>query len=88
MKQEKENRACALEFNNLLYDLTEQGHSNNAIANGIIFSLCIHIINSKFRIDEIIMQMRKLYFEIKSELGKIEETDEITKREPINPQWD
>jgi hypothetical protein len=88
MKEEKENRACALEFNNLLFDLSENGHSDNAIANGIIFSLCVHILNSKFKINEICIQIKKLYYEIKSELGRIDIEDDITKKEPINPQWD
>ncbi len=88
MKNEKENRECATHFNNLLYDLTEDGHSNNAIANGIIFSLCIHTLNSKFKIEEIVIQMKKLFFEIKSELGRIDEDDPIINKKPINPQWD
>lgn len=87
MKEEKENRACAMQFNNLLYDLQENGHSNNAIANGIIFSLCIHILNSQFKVNEICIQMKKLYYEIKAEIGRIDEDDEIFKK-PINQQWD
>ena len=32
MKNEKENRACALELNNVIYELQSKGHSDNAIA--------------------------------------------------------
>ena len=90
MKNEKENRACALELNNLIYELQSKGHSDNAIANGILFALSIHIINSRFSVNEIIEQLTKLYHEIKTELGKIEDDDQINiqQTKPINEQWD
>lgn len=88
MIEESENRRAALEINNLLYDLTEKGHSNNAIANGLIFALCVHILNSKFELKEIILQLKKLFFEIKTELGRLEDSDIPTNKDPINPQWD
>ena len=88
MKEEAENRACALEFNNLLYDLQEKGHNDNAIANGIIFSLCVHILNSKFKVNEICIQMKKLYYEIKTEVGRLDHEDEIIDKKPINSGWD
>ena len=55
MKNEKENRACALELNNVIYDLQSKGHSDNAIANGLLFALSIHIINARFSLNEIIL---------------------------------
>jgi hypothetical protein len=90
MKNEKENRACALEFNNLLYELQAKGHTDNAIANGVLFALSIHIINSRFSVNEIIQQLTKLYYEIRSELGKLEDDDQINiqQTKPINEQWD
>ena len=90
MKNEKENRACALELNNLIYELQAKGHSDNAIANGVLFALSIHIINSRFSVNEIIEQLTKLYHEIKAELGKIEDDDQINiqQTKPINEQWD
>ena len=48
MKNEKGNRACALELNSTIYELQSRGHSDNAIANGLLFALSIHIINSRF----------------------------------------
>ena len=90
MKNEKENRACALQLNGLIYELQEKGHSDNAIANGILFALCIHIFNSRFSLLEIIEQLTKLHHTIKAEIGKIDESEPITLAEssPINPQWD
>lgn len=90
MKNEKENRACALELNNLIYDLQSKGHSDNAIANGILFALSIHIINARFSVNEIIEQLTKLFHDIKTELGKLEDNDQvdIQQQEPINQQWD
>lgn len=88
MIEESENRKCAHKINNLLYEMVEKGHSNNAICNGLIFALSIHILNSKFDIKEIIMQLKKLFFEIKTELGRLEDTDDPAMKEPINPQWD
>ena len=90
MKNEKDNRACALEMNNLIFDLQEKGYTNNAIANGILFALCIHTINSRFSLNEIIEQLTKLFHTIKSEIGKIDDSESITVSDstPINPQWD
>ena len=90
MKNEKENRACALELNNVIYELQANGYSDNAIANGILFALSIHIINSRFSLNEIIEQLTKLFHNIKSELGKLEDDDQINLQQtkPINTQWD
>ena len=90
MKNEKENRACALELNNVIYELQSKGHSDNAIANGVLFALSVHIINSRFSVKEIIEQLTKLYHEIKTELGKLEDDDQINiqQTKPINEQWD
>lgn len=90
MKNEKDNRACALEMNNLIFDLQEKGYTNNAIANGILFALCIHTINSRFSLNEIIEQLTKLFHTIKAEIGKIDDSESITVSDstPINPQWD
>lgn len=90
MKNEKENRACALQINNLIYELQEAGHSDNAIANGILFALCIHIFNSRFSLNEIIQQLTKLFHTIKAEIGQIDDSESITVSDstPINPQWD
>jgi hypothetical protein len=90
MKNETENRACALELNNVIYELQSKGHSDNAIANGILFALSIHIINSRFSVNEIIEQLTKLFYNIKAELGKLEDNDQvdIQQQEPINQQWD
>lgn len=90
MKNETENRACALELNNVIYELQSKGHSDNAIANGILFALSIHIINSRFSVNEIIEQLTKLFHEIKAELGKLDDNDQvdIQQQEPINQQWD
>ena len=62
----------------------------NAIANGILFALSIHIINSRFSLNEIIEQLTKLFHNIKSELGKLEDDDQINLQQtkPINSQWD
>ena len=90
MKNETENRACALELNNVIYELQSKGHSDNAIANGILFALSIHIINARFSVNEIIEQLTKLFHNIKSELGKIEDDNQIDiqQTKPINSQWD
>tara|TARA_R100001480_G_scaffold42591_2_gene55361 strand:- start:8652 stop:8924 length:273 start_codon:yes stop_codon:yes gene_type:complete len=90
MKNETENRACALEFNNVIYELQSKGHSDNAIANGILFALSIHIINSRFSLNEIIEQLTKLFHNIKTELGKLDDDDQIDIEEskPVNSQWD
>lgn len=90
MKNEKDNRACALEMNNLIFDLQEKGYTNNAIANGILFALCIHTINSRFSLNEIIEQLTKLFHTIKAEIGKIDDSESIMVSDttPINPQWD
>lgn len=90
MKNETENRACALQLNNVIYELQSKGHSDNAIANGILFALSIHIINSRFSVNEIIEQLTKLFYNIKAELGKLEDNDQvdIQQQEPINQQWD
>jgi hypothetical protein len=90
MKNETENRACALELNNVIYELQSKGHSDNAIANGILFALSIHIINSRFSVNEIIEQLTKLFYNIKAELGKLDDNDQvdIQQQEPINQQWD
>lgn len=90
MKNEKDNKACALEMNNLIYDLQEKGYTNNSIANGILFALCIHILNSRFSLNEIIEQLTKLFHTIKTEIGKIDDSDSITVSDttPINPQFD
>ena len=90
MKNEKENRLCALELNNVIYELQAKGHSDNAIANGILFALSIHIINSRFSLNEIIEQLTKLFHNIKSELGRLEDDDQINLQQtkPINSQWD
>ena len=90
MKNETENRACALELNNLIYELQSQGHSDNAIANGILFALSIHIINARFSVNEIIEQLTKLFHNIKTELGKLDDDDQIDieQTKPVNSQWD
>lgn len=90
MKNEKENRACALEINSLIYELQSNGHSDNAIANGILFALSIHIINSRFALNEIIEQLTKLFYDIKREIGKLEDHTalNIQNTEPINSNWD
>ena len=90
MKNETENRACALELNNVIYELQAKGHSDNAITNGILFALSIHIINSRFSLNEIIEQLTKLFHNIKIELGKLEDDDQINLQQtkPINTQWD
>ena len=90
MKNEKGNRACALELNNAIYELQSRGHSDNAIANGLLFALSIHIINSRFSVNEIIEQLTKLFHNIKSELGKLDYDNEIhlQQSKPINEQWD
>lgn len=90
MKNERENKACALEMNNLIYDLQEKGYTNNSIANGILFALCIHILNSRFSLNEIIEQLTKLFKTIKTEIGKIDDSETITVSDstPINPHWD
>ena len=90
MKNEKENRACALQINNLIYELQSKKYSDNAIANGILFALSIHLINSRFSLNEIIEQLTKLFHNIKAELGKLEDDDQINleQTKPINSQWD
>ena len=90
MKNEKDNKACALEMNNLIYELQEKGYTNNSIANGILFALCIHILNSRFSLNEIIEQLTKLFRSIKTEVGKIEDLEEVklSDTSPINPQFD
>ena len=90
MKNEKANRACALELNEMIYELQSKGHSDNAIANGVLFALSIHIINSKFSLNEIIEQLTKLFHNIKHEVGKIEDGEQIDLQQtkPINSQWD
>ena len=87
---EKENQKCALALNSLIYELQENGHTDNALANGLIFSLSIHMINAKFNISEIVEQLKKLHKNIKSELGQIDDHDivEFTSEKAINPQWD
>jgi hypothetical protein len=87
---EKENKRCALHLNSLIYDLQEKGHTDNAIANGILFALCIHIINSRFSVNEIIEQLIKLHKNIKQELGKLEDDTKVDLQStsPINPMWD
>ena len=90
MKNEKEYRACALQINNLIYELQSKKYSDNAIANGILFALSIHLINSRFSLNEIIEQLTKLFHNIKTELGKLEDNDQINleQTKPINSQWD
>lgn len=90
MKNETENRACALQINNLVYELQSDGRSDNAIANGILFALCIHLINSRFSLNEIIEQLSNLHKDIKTEIGKLADDDEINLQhtKPINKQWD
>ncbi len=90
MKNEKENRACALQINNLIYELQSKKYSDNAIANGILFALSIHLINSRFSLNEIIEQLTKLFHNIKHEVGKIEDDEQIDLQQtkPINSQWD
>lgn len=90
MKNETENRACALQINNLVYELQSDGRSDNAIANGILFALCIHLINSRFSLNEIIEQLSNLHRDIKTEIGKLADDDEINLQhtKPINKQWD
>lgn len=90
MKNETENRACALQINNLVYELQSDGRSDNAIANGILFALCIHLINSRFSLNEIIEQLSNLHKDIKTEIGKLADDDEINLQhtKPINSQWD
>ena len=90
MKNEKENRACALQLNNLIYELQSKGHTDNAIANGLLFALSIHIINARFSLNEIIEQLTKLFHNIKTEVGKLEDNDQINleQTKPINQHWD
>jgi len=90
MINEEENRECALEMNSLIFDLQEKGYTNNSIANGILFALSIHILNSGFSVNEIIEQLKKLFATIKYELGNIEDGEQIhiSDTKPINPQWD
>lgn len=90
MKNETENRACALQINNLVYELQSDGRSDNAIANGILFALCIHLINSRFSLNEIIEQLSNLHRDIKTEIGKLADDDGINLQhtKPINKQWD
>lgn len=90
MKNETENRACALQINNLVYELQSDGRSDNAIANGILFALCIHLINSRFSLNEIIEQLSNLHKDIKTEIGKLADDDQINLQhtKPINKQWD
>tara|TARA_B100000214_G_C23841902_1_gene569192 strand:+ start:309 stop:578 length:270 start_codon:yes stop_codon:yes gene_type:complete len=87
---EKENKRCALQLNALIYELQEKGHTDNAIANGILFALSIHIINSRFSVNEIIEQLIKLHKSIKEEIGKIDDTESIRLSDstPINSMWD
>ncbi len=87
---EKENKRCALKLNALIYDLQEHGHTDNAIANGLLFALCIHIINSRFSVNELIEQLIKLHKSVRKELGKIEDDVQIDLQSssPINPMWD
>jgi len=87
---EKTNRKCALRINAVIYDLQEQDHSDNAIANGLLFALCIHIINSRFSVNEIIEQLIKLHKDIKREIGKLEDDVQIDLQStsPVNPMWD
>lgn len=90
MKNDKENRVCALEINNLLYELQAKGHTDNAITNGMLFALSILILNSGFSVNEIIEQLTKLFYNIKSELGRLDDEDYVNMQqtEPINDQWD
>ena len=90
MKNDKENRVCALEINNLLYELQAKGHTDNAITNGMLFALSILILNSGFSVNEIIEQLTKLFHNIKSELGKLDYDNEIhlQQSKPINENWD
>lgn len=90
MSSEKENKKCALELNNLIYELQEKGYTNNAIANGLLFALSVHILNSRFSLNEIIEQLTKLFRSIKTEVGKIEDLEEVklSDTSPINPQFD
>jgi hypothetical protein len=90
MINEKENRDCALEMNSLIFDLQEKGYTNNSIANGVLFALSIHILNSGFSVNEIIEQLSKLFATIKYELGNLEDGEQVTlsSTKPINPQWD
>ena len=90
MENEAENRKCALKIYNLIYDLSDDGHTNNAITNGMLFALSLHVINSSFSINEIIEQLKKLFGTIKGEIGKIEDGDqvELSDLKPVNSQWD
>ena len=90
MENEKENRACALRIYNLIYDLTDEGHTNNAVANGLLFALSLHVLNSSFSVNEIIEQLKRLFADIKGEIGKIDDGEQIELRntQPINSQWD
>lgn len=91
MYKTEDNRKCALRLNNLVFELMEEGLSNNAIANGIIFALCIHVLNSSFKISDIIIQLKKIYLDIKKALNE-EDIDnsqfQIVNDKPINPDWD
>ena len=88
MKNESENKQCAITFNNVLYELLESGKSNNAIANGLLFTLCIHILNSNFKEKEIIEQLKKLLTNIKKEIDFNGDNDKfVIHDKPISDDW-
>lgn len=76
---EKQNRDCATKFNEVLFKLIENGHTNNAIMNGLLFTLSLHTINSNFLTPEVIAQYRQLYDLINNEVKK----EKNNKEEPI-----
>lgn len=90
MINDKENKECALEMNSLIFDLQEKGYTDNSIANGILFALSIHILNSGFSANEIIEQLKKLFSTIKYEIGSLDDEEQVylSNTKAINPQWD
>tara|TARA_Y100000592_G_scaffold3595_1_gene5188 strand:+ start:4208 stop:4489 length:282 start_codon:yes stop_codon:yes gene_type:complete len=89
-KKENENKEVAKKFNELLYKLMEDGHSHNAIMNGILFTLSLHTVNSRFLTNEVISQYRSLYETIKEELKKsgIEEDVVMYSSDSGDIPWD
>jgi hypothetical protein len=90
MPNEKLNKQCALEFNNLLFELSEKGLPDNAIANGMLFALSIHILNANYCEKELMKKFLELYRDIKKELeipGRSTKI-QIMDQKPINDQWD
>ena len=89
MTNNQQNRECAMMINSALYDLKEQGFTDNAVCNGLLFSLTIHILNAGFEIDEIKKQLDKLFKTVNKEIGKLDENEIVVSSDkPINSSWD